>query len=310
MRQLIVNADDFGLTQAVNAGILEAHYWGIVTSTTVMANGGAFDGVASISRRAPRLGVGVHLNLTGGEPVSAARRIPTLVDRGGRLHLSPSGLMWALGARQISLAEIEIELRAQIGKVCRAGIRPTHLDGHKHVHVLPGVSEIVIRLAKEFGIPSIRCPKEIAPDPRTLRPGRNPLTAVLRQYLVGRAVSAFASRFAERLATAGLRFPANFCGLSQTGFLNLRGVLDILGGLPEGVSELMCHPGYVDGDLVDSGTRLLAQREVEVHALTARTVRRLIADRGIALISYEPLEEPVAAARNQYEAVENRRLVG
>ena len=88
MRQLIVNADDFGLTEAVSSGILDAHRNGIVTSTTLMANGEAFDAAVAMSRRAPRLGIGVHLNLTSGKPVSPAQRIPSLIDRRGRLHWS------------------------------------------------------------------------------------------------------------------------------------------------------------------------------------------------------------------------------
>jgi chitin disaccharide deacetylase len=293
MKQLIVNADDFGLSPAVNAGILEAHVQGIVTSTTIMATGAAFTCAASIGRRMARLGIGVHLNLTTGEPVSPASSIPTLVDGNGRLHLSAGRLLRALVARRVNLAEIETEFRQQITKVIQAGIWPTHLDGHKHVHVMPGVSQIVIRLAQEFSIPSIRCPREVAPKILTLAGGGRALTAVLKQYLVGRAVSAFARGFAEQLAKAGLLFPTHFYGISQTGFLGLRDILDFLEDLPEGVSELMCHPGYVDADLVCSGTRLLGQREAEIRALTTPTVRTLAADRGIDLISYRQLGDPL-----------------
>ena len=290
MKQLIVNADDFGLTEAVSIGIMYAHNHGIVTSTTLMANGRAFDLAVLMARTAPRLGLGVHLNLTQGRPVSPAQRITSLVSSDGQFHWSPGRLLRALVMRQVNLDEIETELRAQITKVCRAGIRPTHLDGHKHVHLLPGVSQKVIRLAQEFSIPSVRCPKEIAPDLPALLRGRSSRTKVFKQYLVARAVSTFARGFAEQLAQAGLLFPAHFCGLTQTGFLHLRGLLDILGRLPEGVSELMCHPGYLDDDLVASGTRLLAQREAEIRALTSPKVRRVVADCGIELIGYQHLE--------------------
>jgi hopanoid biosynthesis associated protein HpnK len=291
MKQLIVNADDFGLTEAVNAGIIQAHAEGIVTSTTIMATGAAFDAAVSASRHAPRLGVGVHLNLTEGPPLSPPRSIPTLVDANGRLHLNPGRLLRALAARQVSLTEIEAELRCQIAKVFAAGIRPTHLDGHKHMHLLPGVSEIVIRLAREFTIPSIRCPQECMPSLRMLRRRRNSRTEVVKQFLVARVVSAFAQRFTRQLAEAGLLRAAYFYGLSQTGFLQAQEVIDILTCLPDGVSELMCHPGYVDGDLVNSGTRLLTEREIEIQALTAPMVKRLVADQGIVLISYQQLEE-------------------
>jgi chitin disaccharide deacetylase len=318
IRQLIVNADDFGLTERVSRGILDAHRAGIVTSATIMANGRAFDITVCLSRRAPQLGIGVHLNLTEGAPVSPPWRIPTLVNRERRLHLSPGRLLRGILTRHVDLAEAEIELRAQLEKVCRAGIAPTHLDAHKHVHILPGVSEIVIRLAQQFSVRRIRCPREAAPEwPTLLRrggtsravavrqypteqtvsaEGRAPLTpttAVVQQYLVGRAVSGFSLRFREKLAEAGLLSPAHFYGLSQTGFLDGPILQDILGRLPEGVSELMCHPGYVDADLVKTGTRLLAQRQVEIQALTAPTVRKLVAERGIQLVSYRQLGPPV-----------------
>jgi predicted glycoside hydrolase/deacetylase ChbG (UPF0249 family) len=286
MRQLIVNADDFGLTEQVSRGILDAHQEGIVTSTTLMANGGAFDAAVSMGRRGYDLGIGVHLNLTEGVPVSLAWKIPTLTNLEGRLHLTPRLLLLGIMIRQINMAEVEMELRAQVEKVCRAGISPTHFDGHKHVHILPGVSDIVIRLAQEFSIRSIRCPWEAAPEFPTSLQSRNSWTAAAKQYLLGRTVSIFARRFKEKLAKAGLLSPAHFYGLSQAGFLDALDILEILGGLPEGASELMCHPGYLDADLAKTGTRLLAQREVEIRGLTARQVRKLVADRGIQLISY------------------------
>jgi hopanoid biosynthesis associated protein HpnK len=293
MRQLIVNADDFGLTDQVSRGILDANRQGIVTSTTLMANGLAFDTAVALSRRAPQLGVGVHLNLTEGVPVSPVWKIRSLTDRSGRFHLSPGRLLQGILTRRVDLAEVEIELRAQIDKVCRAGISPTHLDGHKHVHALPVVSETVIRLSQEFSVSCMRVPTEAAPElPGWLRSGTS-RTAVVKQYLVGLAVSSFAWRLKDKLAKAGLLSPAHFYGLSQTGFLDGPSLQDILGRLPEGVSELMCHPGYLDADLVKTGTRLLAQREVEIRALTAPQAKKLVAERGIQLVTYRRFGAPV-----------------
>ena len=290
MKQLIVNADDFGLTMGVTQGILDAHWEGIVTSTTLMANGAAFDVAASASRRAPSLGVGVHLNLSEGVPVSLAHRIPTLVDRGGRLHLTPGRLLESMLSGRVNLDDVETELRAQISMVVRAGISPTHLDGHKHVHVLPGIDDIVIRLAREFDIPSLRCPLEKRPGLlNTVRARKSGSPSILKQYLVARGVSAFARRFRQKLDEAGLQYPQYFYGLSQTGFLNTRLIRHLLDRLPEGTSELMCHPGYPDVDLAETGTRLLAEREVEVFALCSPQLKRLIADAGIGPLSYEAL---------------------
>ena len=173
----------------------------------------------------------------------------------------------------MKLAEIETELRAQIVKIRRAGIFPTHLDGHKHVHVLPGVSDIVLRLAQEFGITGIRCPAEPAPGLWRLvmsKPAVWP--SVAKQYAVARGVSHFARRFREKTEGAGLVSPSQFYGLSETGFLDVCSLQEILSRLRDGVSELMCHPGYADRELVESGTRLVGQREVEIRALTAPNV--------------------------------------
>jgi len=287
MRQLIINADDLGLTTGVNRGILDSHHYGGVTSASLMANGEAFEEAVAMSRRATRLSLGVHLNLTQGIPLSAPSAVPSLVDARGRLYLTPSRLLSRLITGRINLREIELEFQEQIVKVLRAGIIPTHLDGHKHVHILPGVSEIVIRLAQEFGIPSARCPLEEFPPATPLpRSPRDPKTRVLKQYLVGRAVSWFARRFRLGLSRAGLNSPANFFGLTETGFLNTKTLENILERLPEGVSELMCHPGYTDSRLERTGTRLLAQREVEVEALMWLRTRMLGIEKGIQLISY------------------------
>ena len=290
MKQLIVNADDFGLTKRVNEGIVDAHRHGIVTSTTLMANGAAFEAATALSRQMPRFGIGVHLNLSEGMPVSPALRIPSLLDARGRLYLTPGRLWKAIATRRVSLADVETELRAQIAKIQRAGILPTHFDGHKHVHVLPGVSDIVIRLAREFSVSSVRCPLEEPPRLFDISDSqRTSRVSVLKQFLVGRGVSALARRLRQKLAEAELACPTHFYGISETGFLDSREILEVLRQLPEGTSELMCHPGYVDVELARTGTRLLAERETEAFALRSRLIRSFLAGSGIRLVNYKAL---------------------
>jgi predicted glycoside hydrolase/deacetylase ChbG (UPF0249 family) len=292
MKQLIVNADDFGLTENVNKGILDAHREGIVTSTTLLANGLAFEGAAAAGKRFPRLGIGVHLNLTEGMPVADASHIRTLVDRGGRLHLTPARLWAGIATGQVSLSDIEFELRAQIKKVILAGIRPAHFDGHKHVHVLPPVSEVVLRLAREFRVPAVRCPMEQnAPASGPLRNRGLSKISTVKQYLVSRSVSGLAKSFRKKLEQTGLLSPTHFYGLSQTGFLDASAIRRILQNLPPGTSELMCHPGYRDVELERTGTRLLTQREIEIHALTATSVMNLVVAGGIRLCNYRDTVE-------------------
>ena len=310
MKRLIVNADDFGLTRLVSQGILDAHHYGIVTSTSLMANGGAFEEAIAMAMRAPRLSVGVHLALTQGIPVSSALEVPTLVDAHGRLYLTARHLLSRIVTHRISLREIEMELRAQIAKVLRAGISLTHLDGHKHVHVLPGIAKIVIRLAQEFAILSVRCPMEelsLAYLPYCLRDRQ---AGVFRQCLAGRVVSWFARRFRLKLTQAGLNHPAHFYGLSRTGLLNVERLEEIMRGLPEGVSELMCHPGYADPLLAKTGTRLLAEREIESRALMSSRIRELAVSEGIQLASYSEFARAVHENQVTVRDLEVRTATG
>jgi predicted glycoside hydrolase/deacetylase ChbG (UPF0249 family) len=180
----------------------------------------------------------------------------------------------------------------QIKKVIRAGIRPTHFDGHKHVHVLPPVSEIVLRLAREFHIPAARCPMEQNPHASgPLRNRRLSKISTVKQYLVSRAVSGLAKSFRKKLEQMGLLSATHFYGLSQTGFLDASAIRGILENLRPGTSELMCHPGYRDVELERTGTRLLTQREIEIHGLTATSVTNLVAAGGIRLCSYRDAVE-------------------
>jgi chitin disaccharide deacetylase len=292
VKRLIVNADDFGLTERVNRGILDAYRDGIVTSTTLLANGMAFESAVAAGKQFHRLGIGVHLNLSEAESVAGAAAVPTLVDASGRLHMTPARLWAAIAAGRASLREIEIELSAQVIKIVRAGITPTHFDGHKHVHVLPRVSDIVIRLAQEFHVPCVRCPLENSANAEgTRRNGAFPRISRLKQNLVGRVVSSLAEVFSAKLERAGIHFPSHFHGIRETGFLDAAAVREILDNLPDGVNELMCHPGCCDSDLVETGTRLLAQREIEIQALRSGSVRNRIVYDDIQLLNYKEMAE-------------------
>jgi predicted glycoside hydrolase/deacetylase ChbG (UPF0249 family) len=252
----------------------------------------AFKSAVAASKQFHGLGIGVHLNLTEGMPVADASHVPTLVDRGGRLHLTPPRLWAGIALGQVSLSDIEVELRAQVMKVIHAGIRPTHFDGHKHVHVLPRISEIVIRLAREFRLPAVRCPLEH--NPQASNPSQNRMLSrmsTFKQNLVGLAVSKLARSFREKLPRERLLSPSHFYGISQTGFLDATAIREILKNLPPGTSELMCHPGYRDVDLERTGTRLLTQRETEIHGLTAVSVKNCIVSSGIRLGNYKDLVE-------------------
>jgi len=145
MKRLIVNADDFALTESVNRGIIAAHRDGILTSASLLANGTAFEQAIASSQHVPQLSVGVHLNISEGTPVTPAAHISTIVDGRGEFYLKPFHLWVRILKRQINLDHIYTECRAQICKVFEAGIGPTHLDGHLHIHILPQLSQVITR---------------------------------------------------------------------------------------------------------------------------------------------------------------------
>ena len=287
LRNLIVNADDLGWTEGVNRGIAEAHRNGIVTSASLLANGAAFASGVELARTTPALGVGVHLNLSDGEPVAEPELVTSLLNHRGELEGKPENLLLRLARRSVLLNEIEQEWDAQIRKVRDVGIEPTHLDGHRHVHMLPGLFEIALRLAKKHGIAAVRISHEESSLRAALSSGaKQKGTVVMRQGVQARGLKMLARDAREQADRAGIAAADYFCGIAQTGELTQEGVARLLEILPEGTTELMCHPGYVDADLAKSRTRLQVSRQTEVDILTNTEIRNLVASQGIRLIDY------------------------
>ncbi|MGC2526451.1 MAG: ChbG/HpnK family deacetylase [Candidatus Acidiferrum sp.] len=287
MRNLIVNADDLGWTEGVNRGIAEAHRSGIVTSASLLANGEAFASGVELARAAPALGVGVHLNLSDGEPVAPRELVTNLLNDQGELEGRPESLLLRLARRGVLLHEIEEEWDAQIQKVRNSGIAPTHLDGHRHVQMLPGLFEIALRLAKKNGIAAIRISHEESSLRAALSAGaKQKGTVVMRQGVQARGLKLLAPDAHEKAERAGIAAADYFCGIAQTGEMTREGILRLLEILPEGTTELMCHPGYADEDLAKSATRLQTSRQTELEILTDTEIRNLVASQGIRLIDY------------------------
>lgn len=266
-RLLAVNADDFGFTRDVNRGIVDAHRNGILTSTTLMANGDAFEDAARLSFETPTLDVGVHFVLVGGRSVaSPGRELPATV---------------AALIRQVASGRIDIgpELRAQIEKILSAGIRVTHLDTHKHTHLLPPVLEAVAKLGEEFGVPWVRRPMDL---PMHGAPAGTPW----KIRLASQAMSSLRARFHRVLEGHGCRTTDWFAGFQMTGRYDATEVVRLLANLQPGTTEFMTHPGYCGEELMASRTRLKSSREAELRALTDARVREAVEREGILLAPY------------------------
>jgi chitin disaccharide deacetylase len=287
MRNLIVNADDLGWTAGVNRGIADAHRNGIVTSTSLLANGPAFaDGLKAASEL-PGLGVGVHLNLSDGPPTAPAEEVRSLLNEDGEFAGGPESLLLRLTTKSLNVKEVEKEWDAQIQKVRAAGIRPTHLDGHKHVQMLPSLFAVALRLAKRHGIEAVRVSHEASPLRSALSDGNESSGVTLKQGVQARGLKLLARDAREMAERAGIATADYFCGIAQTGVLTKAGVQKLLSSLPEGTTELMCHPGYLDDELRKSSTRLQQSRQTELEILTDKAIRKSVAELGIRLINYE-----------------------
>jgi len=233
-RTLIVNADDGNLTAGVSRGIFQAHREGIVTGTTILVNLPGLALCRELAAGAPGLDLGLHVNLTLGPPVLPPARVASLIDAAGRFPREPG--RFAHGGNE---AEIAAELGAQLERFLEVfGRPPTHLDSHHHVHRHPRILEPMIRMALGLGVP--------------LRPAPPLQPAALR----ARGLAAV-DRTAGDITEEALRDP--------------RRLAAFLAGLPDGATELICHPGYPDEGLAVSS--YAAPRAEELRALCDPLVR-------------------------------------
>ncbi len=293
MRYLIVNADDFGLTAGVNRAVIEAHSRGVVTSATVMVNMPAFDEAVRLAKAHTSLGVGLHFNITQGAPVAETSRVSSLLNERGEFFGASTALLRQMLTGSLRVADIEIELRAQIEKALQAGLRLTHVDSHKHSHALPPVCEIIANVIGDYGIRAVRLPREA-----WRLPTRNLSVKLIRQC-IGAWGLAQLCRFSEsKLRNAGVKTADAFFGVTHTGFWSKQWLLELIATLPEGVSELMTHPGYDDMELRQADTRLLESRATEFSLLTDPEIVAAIRKNGIQLINYSQLED-IASHRVQ-----------
>jgi predicted glycoside hydrolase/deacetylase ChbG (UPF0249 family) len=267
-RRLVVTADDFGFSEGIDRGIAEAAEAGIVRSASIMVTMPAFDDAVAQARRLPALGVGLHLTLTAGRPLTDA---PTLISRSSGAFVGPRRLLQRALMGLVSRADVASECRAQIRRARSAGLRLTHLDAHHHAHTFPRIRDVVLEVARSEGIAFVRRPVESLRAPVPWR------------------------RVAERAVLAALsgsrRAPApgaadHFAGVSLAGSRAFEAaLLRCLDNLRPGTTELMVHPGYVDAPL-PGGDPYFTEREAELRALLSGAVRARLAAGGIVVTNF------------------------
>lgn len=282
MKQLIVNADDFGLHPLINAGIIKGHQEGFITSTSLMPSALCWQEAVRLAKENPRLGIGVHLTLVGGVPsVLPKEKVSSLLDDDGLFLPDYVAFAKRYYGGAVKRSELEAELRAQLERALESGVNITHIDSHQHTHVLPGINSLVLKLSNEYNIIRVRIPKE-----GYLFTGGFQ-TSVGR--LIGRSGLSFCADMAAlRADSLGLRHPQHFYGMLAGGHLNAQLIANILRQLPEGVSEIMTHPGLDSAALGKAFSWQYHWRE-ELDAYLDAGNKALLRELGIEPVSFAAL---------------------
>ncbi|HEX4961341.1 MAG TPA: ChbG/HpnK family deacetylase [Thermoanaerobaculia bacterium] len=276
MKALVATADDVGLHAGLTRGALEAHDRGIVTAVSVVANGRALEPALEQLRDRPSLDAGIHLTLVGERPLSPPEQIPSLLGRDSAFlpDVRDFARRYLLGG--IVASQAEAELRRQIEHLLASGLSLVHANSHQHLHVLPRIFEVVLRLAEEYRIPFVRIPRE----PAAIRLAKRSLEiAVLNA--VGRGARQ------RLLSQEKVRTADRTVGVMDAGRLTFERLAAILEDVEdaEGVSELVCHPGIGNADLAAAYAWGYGWEE-ETAALCNPRLPDLLRSRTIGLTSF------------------------
>jgi chitin disaccharide deacetylase len=269
VRRLIINSDDFGFSQDVNRGIIDTHQAGMLTATTLMANGDAFEHAVELSKAHPALSVGCHLVLVQGMSVAQP-------------NLALPATIFDL-IRRLTLGDLDPqqEIAAQIEKILAVGIQPLHLDCHKHTHLHPKVLKAVAWASQNYSIPWVRCPVDYS------KPKASAKVPMSKRF-IHQALRLRGRSMRQMLKESGCKVTDHFVGFQVTGRLSPEVVLKLLAALPDGVTEFMCHVGYCTEELRSKPTRLKLSREAEMRAFLDPAVK-LFVGKNFKLINFAEL---------------------
>jgi chitin disaccharide deacetylase len=279
LRYAVINGDDFGFSEGVNSAIIQAHTQGVLTSTSLMVTGAAFEQAVDLARSHPSLGVGLHLTLVCGRSALPAQAVPHLVDHNGFFSDSPglAGLKYQFN--RAARRELRLEIRAQLEKFRQTGLPLSHVDGHLHLHVHPVVISILIELSAEFGIRVIRLPFE-------------ELCLALKldstgwvAKVMGWAVFAQLRRLAQpQLTKAGIAVIERVYGLLQSGDMTEAYLMGLIPGIRANWVEIYLHPAIaLPGEPLNGPG---GSGEQELAALLSDRVRDGFEIAGFTLTNY------------------------
>jgi hopanoid biosynthesis associated protein HpnK len=286
-RYLVTVADDLGRSSSVNRAIAEAHDRGIVTAASLMAGGDAFQEAVEIALKRSQLSVGLHVTLCDGRAVLPPSHIPDLVDHDGYFKKRPA-LAWLRYVKPGLVQQIENEIQAQFDRLEKVGIHPTHVDSHHHLHMHPLIFEVLCREASQRGVNWIRLPKESLSLVLNLR---SPLRGAMPfiEWAVFGILGTYNLRIARKY---GLRIACHVYGLSLTGSIDEKFLLDILNRSSGSLNEIFTHPDMS----TESGRR-------ELEALTSTKVRNRLDSLGMVPVGYRELSERAIFFESVWESM-------
>jgi hopanoid biosynthesis associated protein HpnK len=277
LKQLIVNADDWGLTPAVNRGVVRAFRDGIVTSASLLVTGSAFENAVALARENPKLDVGLHITLVEERAVLGRDVLPTLVDETGHFPSTSAEFIRRAVLGRIDWHEVECEVAAQIALFQKTGLRLSHVNSHQHLHMFPPVYQIVRRLTRVMENVWIRNPAG---------PWRKSPDTSLGRWMqrLGLNLTCLAARGLHDGSQP--QMPDGLCGFEVSGCLTRSALEHILRSIPHGLYELICHPGEDDADTRTRYSHWGYRWAEELEALITPKTRMVLEEQGVVLTSF------------------------
>ena len=279
MKNLIVNADDFGRHELINRAVERAFNSGCLKSATLMPGGIAFDDAVDVAKKNPGLGVGIHFTLANGNPILPPDEIPSLVTEEGIFHDNYVTFLKKYLSGKISLAEVRSELAAQLEKTLNAGLTLTHVDSHQHLHHVPGIVKIVLDLASAKKISAMRVADAKLFDGELKNFGQ----------FVGRfGLSSLAKFAAHHAHKKNFVTPEHFAGIVAGESVDENFMVKLIEKMQDGTTEVMLHPG-TDNKILRDCCKWDHDFETELAAVTSPKVLRLLDEKNISAVNFSAL---------------------
>jgi len=288
---LIVTADDFGLASQVNEAIEAAHRHGILTAASLMVGGAAAADAVRRARLLPSLRVGLHLALVDSAPISPAASVPDLIDAAGNFRQDMLATSIAIAVNPKVRHQVALEITAQFERFQATGLRLDHVDAHKHFHLHPIIAALVCRIGRQYGMPALRAPVEPAATVRCAEQALAPATRGRRNlsripvWLTRR----FATKLQRQIRHLGFKTADQVFGLAWSGAINAARLCALVPLLPEGLTEIYCHPAIADA--FAGGAAGYRYRD-ELAALLEPRVGAAVRANNIRLTAYSDLASP------------------